>query len=120
MKEGSKYEDLAIIAHLWTLMDKIQNELKPDVSNAVESLWKFGQDENAIVLCENIEKLLQTADRCIQEVWSTPITEEVLGNFILLFCFKNSSNSKISFSLLHNVALKYILPLQNPNFEYHQ
>lgn len=80
MKEGSKYEDLAIIAHLWNVLDKVQSELKPDVSNTIESLWKFDESEAALILCDNLEKLMHVADKCVHEVWSEAITEEVLGN----------------------------------------
>ncbi|ODM91991.1 Elongator complex protein 1 [Orchesella cincta] len=78
LKEGSKYEDLALIVHLWMVVDKIQQETKQEVANTIESLWKFNQQENAISLCSLLEKLLLDADKCVQEVWSAPITDDIL------------------------------------------
>lgn len=93
LKEGSKYEDLAIMAYLWCIADKIQQEIKPDVSNTIESLWKFGENECAMQICDVMEKMLQATDKCIQEVWSVPITEELLGTYLYF-------PSKRNFSLL--------------------
>ncbi|CAL8089851.1 unnamed protein product [Orchesella dallaii] len=78
LKEGSKHEDLALTVHLWTVTDKIQQETKQEVTYTIESLWKFNQQEKATSLCQLFEKLLQDADKCVQEVWSVPITDEIL------------------------------------------
>ncbi|CAG7729237.1 unnamed protein product [Allacma fusca] len=71
LKEGSRFEDIAIIAHLWETCQRVQAEIKSDVESIVQALWTEDQDEVALTLIKSFDKLIHQANECVQQIWSS-------------------------------------------------
>ena len=85
LKEGSRFEDLAIIAHLWETIQKVQNDMKPQIEAIAPALWREELDSLAISVISNFEQLLGQADECVKEVWPTVLPfNELLGTVSFL------------------------------------
>ena len=76
LKEGSKYEDVAITIYLWDLASHVQNEMKSEYAYTVESLWRFQLNENAKNLTRLFDAFLQTVNAAVAEVWSGGVLPE--------------------------------------------
>ena len=80
LKEESRFEDLAIIAHLWETIQKVQNDVKPQVEAIAPVMWREGFDSVAISVISSFEQLLAQADECVKEVWPQVLPyNELLG-----------------------------------------
>jgi len=81
LKEGSRYEDLAIMIRVSDSATNLHVETKPDVATTVEYLWRFECDDNAIQLTSLLDVVIGVIDGIIKEIWSAPIVENtILGN----------------------------------------
>lgn len=78
LKEGSRFEDIAIIAHLWESIIRIQSETTPDVAYTIESLWRFELDAKAQALTTLFDELICEVNKIIKEIWSIPLAENPL------------------------------------------
>jgi hypothetical protein len=80
MREGSAYEDLAITAHLWNCIDKIQQEMKPYTSELLEALWSLEMNSLALSLGNSMDNLVAESNSIVLEVWQNLLTDELLGS----------------------------------------
>jgi elongator complex protein 1 len=75
LKEGSRFEDIAITIHLWDKFTNIQQEIKPDVTHTIESLWRFEMDDMASALSISFDEFIKLTDEYVKEIWSAPLPE---------------------------------------------
>jgi hypothetical protein len=87
MKEGSTHEDLGITAHLWTIFDKIQDELKPDTSKLITSLWEFNENQLAKDLGTSLDQLLLESGTAVLGIWPSVLLDELIGNSLIFMHF---------------------------------
>lgn len=105
------HEDLGIVAHLWTTFDKIQQELKPDTSELITSLWEFNENKLAKELGLVFDQLLIESDTAIKKIWAFVLPDELIGAYILhyhLKCHRISTTNKNNF--FYMTEMKYRIP----------
>jgi hypothetical protein len=102
MREGSAYEDLAITAHLWNCIDKIQQEMKPYTSELLEALWSLEMNSLALSLGNSMDNLVAESNSIVLEVWQNLLTDELLGSkYTFSSCIVSEVSRFISIAIMN-------------------
>uniref|UniRef100_A0A1E1VXL1 Elongator complex protein 1 n=1 Tax=Pectinophora gossypiella TaxID=13191 RepID=A0A1E1VXL1_PECGO len=75
LKEGSQYEDVALVMALHTLVTS-SFELRAQVRDVNVALSYFGQDKQAFVLQTSLEKLLKEMKDSFRDIWTSELVLE--------------------------------------------
>ena len=92
LKEGSQFEDIAIIVHLWELISgRVGAEIRTEIEGLLPCLWKeFVGVENQVpmTLIQDFEGLITETDECVKEVWASILPQqENLGKFMIIHSY---------------------------------
>ncbi|XP_071171469.1 elongator complex protein 1-like [Mytilus edulis] len=74
LKEGSQYEDLALIAALSTIIKTVDN-LRDEIQSLLKALVQFHFDKQAVDLQKKYSDCLSDIEKAIPDIWSDEATE---------------------------------------------
>ncbi|XP_046966489.1 putative elongator complex protein 1 [Vanessa cardui] len=81
LKEGSQYEDTALVLALHSLITSTY-ELRPHVKEVNIALSCFNKDDEASILQSSLEKLLKEMKDSLKQIWSNEFTLEATNAVI--------------------------------------